>query len=213
MKKIILLTFLLSFSSYSDEAKEDSPKKEKNNKEIQKEKPAKTSSKESTKVPEEKVVKKKKKRFKGHFFTFLGVRLPVDEIYGGNFELGYILNKGRFRSYVAVIIEHLSFDANVVKEGDTSGDTYNSAQLGFKAGAIMPFKVFAPFITLGSLKTSVQKDPWLGKRENAVSLKNILLAEVGTYVYYKRFAIGYHFRYSTSVVSNIDTYVSVGVFY
>lgn len=209
MKILLILTFLFSISSFSKEKTSATPK-------IKEEKQVNdTKNKEdlSSKVAEQKPKKKKKKKFKGHFFTFLGLRLPVDDIYGGNFELGYILNRGRLRSYVSVMLEHLNFDADVVKPGDTSGDKYNAAQLGFKAGAIMPFKVFAPFMTLGSLKTSVQKDPWLGKRENAVSLKNIFFGEIGTYVYYKRFAVGYHFRYSTSIVSNIDTFVSFGVFY
>jgi hypothetical protein len=198
MKKILLLTLLLSISAFSEEKKQTTEKKSKE---------------KSSKVAEEKPKAKKKKKFEGHFFTFLGARLPVDDIYGGNIELGYILNRGRLRSYVSVMLEHFHFDADVVKPGDTSGDKYNAAQLGFKAGALMPFTAIAPFITVGSLKTSVQKDPWLGKREGAVSLKNIFFGEIGTYIYYKRVAIGYHFRYSTSIVSNIDTFVSLGVFY
>ncbi|WP_127717192.1 hypothetical protein [Halobacteriovorax sp. HLS] len=194
MKVIILFIFIFNFSAYSQDAAPSPEKKE-----------------------DEVVVKKKRlKKFDGKFFTSIGLRLPTDKIYGGNFQFGYFLNKGRVKAFVSALIEHYQFKKSVLIEGNSEDTDLSSAQLGFKAGVVYPLRKgygLAPFATIGSLKSSVQKDPWLGDRVSAYSLKNILFSEIGIYGYVKSYTLGYHFRYSNSVVSNIDTFISIGVFY
>lgn len=167
---------------------------------------------------EKKVKKKVRKRYKGKFFSMLGVRPPVNDVYGGNLELGYYLFKGSYRTYLTILIEHFEVDRDKVSGAQNSNKHVGAAQLGFKAGMAYPIGSrqsfgLAPFVNIGSMKTSVQNDPWLGDRDNALSLKSIYFAEVGTYFFYDAYMLGIHARYSNSIISNFDPFLSVGLSY
>jgi hypothetical protein len=200
MKKILILLFII-FPMTSFALKTADPNK--------------APVKEEEKKPEKK--KPKVKKVKGRFFNFVGIRPPIDDIYGANLELGYFLYKGRLRSYVTVLLEHYQIEKKNVVAGETSTEKYGAAQLGFKAGIAYPINWkhggFAPFINVGSLKSSVQKEPWLGDRDNAVSIKNVIFGELGTFVYSDPLIFGFHARFSNSVVASFDPFFSIGFAY
>lgn len=112
-----------------------------------------------------------------------------------SFEFGYVTKK-EIKGY-----HYNAFaKALIAEEFYTTSSQLRAGALGAKAGVFLPTWPWIPLfveLAFGYAKTSLHKDPWLGKREDSLQTKSLLLLDGGISYLYKQKII-YRFSYQTN---------------
>jgi hypothetical protein len=88
--------------------------------------------------------------------------------------------------------------------------------LGFKAGVMLPTQPWVPLlgtITIGYAKTVLHRDPFLGRDENTLQEKHMLLIEAGALVHIDKYFVRYAYQVSNVKYFGRHSILMLGVNY
>ncbi|MBI2521323.1 MAG: hypothetical protein HYV97_12950 [Bdellovibrio sp.] len=105
-------------------------------------------------------------------------------------------------------------EAFVAEESYTTSQDLRAGALGFKGGVILPTQpwidLFLQF-SLGYAKTALHEDPWLGKREESRSIRDMFLIEAGAMYRYKTLFLRFIHQENTVKYFTRKTFIALGV--
>lgn len=144
----------------------------------------------------------------GHAFVPAEMVLPEGNI---SFITPTILNNRYFRFEIGYVVDKkiksIDYNFNAFVEAILGEETYakdenvRAGSLGGKGGLLLPTQPWIPFylyMATGYAKAALHGDPWLGKKEDSIALKDMFLAEGGALFTYNRRVL---FRYSYEVTT------------
>lgn len=107
------------------------------------------------------------------------------------FEIGFVVEK-KIKSWS---YKYNAYATAALFQDSQDLGRNNAGALGFKGGILLPTQPWVPFLltmSLGYAKTTVQRNPFLGKEESSIARKDMFLIEAGALYridkYFIRFA-------------------------
>jgi hypothetical protein len=106
-------------------------------------------------------------------------------------------------------------NAAIFQDWLTTGKA-SAGALGFKAGVMLPSQPWIPLLgtlSLGYAKTVLHRDPFLGKDENSLDEKHMILIEAGALLHIKDYFIRYAYQVSNVKYFSRHSILMIGVNY